>query len=181
MRLRGILVHEPYNGLRRLALGHVGNRQHRHFAFLPIAEYVAQEGQHRGLVEVARHPQHHAVRMNGLPVKGDQIVSGDAGDGPDAAFTRSRVIRSVQELAELASDDRTGVILPATNPFDGLELGQFNPRRLKGGCPNESHENLEPPLQVLAQHIERRRTGLPSDRDAEIPGELFEFLVYFFG
>src|SRR2546430_17270556 len=123
---------------------------------------------------ISRHPQHHAVRMNSPPVESDQIVSGDAGDGRDTAFTRRRVIRSVQELDELASDDRTGGILPAANPFDGLQLGQLNPCRLKGGPPNEACKNLEPPLQVLAEHIERRGTGLPPNRDADIPGELFE-------
>src|SRR5437660_1129409 len=94
--------------------------------------------------------------MNSPPVESDQIVSGDAGDGRDTAFTRRRVIRSVQELDELASDDRTGGILPAANPFDGLQLGQLNPCRLKGGPPNEACKNLEPPLQVLAEHIEHR-------------------------
>src|ERR1051326_5640386 len=121
--LRGILVHKSYDGLRHLALGHVWNRQHRHLPFFPIAEYLTQQGQHLGLVEISRDPQDHAVRMNRLPVKGDQIVSGDACDGLDAAFTRRRVVRSVQELQELATDDRTWIILSATNAFDSMQLG----------------------------------------------------------
>ena len=181
MCLRGILAHEPYNRLRRLALGHVGNCQRRHLASLPISEYFAQQGQHRRLVKITRHPQHDAVWMNGLSVKSHQIISGDAGDGPDAAFARRRMIRSIQQLDELAANDRTGVVLPAANPFDSLQFGQFNPRRLKGGCSNKSCKNLNPPLHILAEHIERRRTGLPSDRDAEIPRELFKLLVNLLG
>jgi hypothetical protein len=92
--------------------------------------------------------------MNRLPVKGDQIVSGDACDGLDAAFTRRWVVCSIQELQKLAADDRTGVILPATNTFDSLQLGQFNPCRFKGGCLNQSLENLEPALHILAEYIE---------------------------
>src|SRR6185295_8586675 len=179
--LRRILVHKSYDGLRHLALGHVGNRQHRHLPFFPIAEHFPQQGQHHGLVEISRDPQDHAVRMNRLPVKGDQIVSGDAGDGLDAAFTRRRMVRSVQELQKLAADDRTGVILPATNTFDSLQLGQFNPCRFKGGCLNQSLENLEPALHILAEYIERCRPGLPPDRDADIPGKLFEFFVDLLG
>src|SRR5437868_891771 len=179
--LRGILVHKSYDGLRHLALGHVGNRQHRHDPFFPIAEYFTQQGQHRELVEISRDPKYHAVRMNRLPVKDDQIVSGDARDRLNAAFTRRRVVRSVQELQKLAADDRTGVILPATNTFDSLQLGQFNPCRFKGGCLNQSLENLESTLHILAEDIERCRPGLPPDRDAYIPGKLFEFFVYLLG
>ena len=70
--------------------------------------------------------------------------------------------------------------MPAANAFDGLQLGQFNPRRLKSRCPNEARENLKPPLQVLAEYIERRGTGLPPNRDTDSPGELFEILIHLF-
>jgi len=122
VRLRRVLVHEPYETGLGIGLGHSGNRDSGYVALGPIAEGGTQQGQHVGLLEIAGHAEDDAVGMNGPLMKGHQIFTGNRLDRTNRRFTGARMGRAVEQLGKLPPDDRAGTVLPPPDAFQRLQF-----------------------------------------------------------
>src|SRR5262245_18554317 len=119
--------------------------------------------------------------MNGTPVKRCEIVARDALDRFDRTFTSAGMLGAVQLLEKFPADNRPRTLLTAPDALDGLELGQFDSRNFERRLAQPPSKNLEPAIQILAEHVDGGRPVLPSHRHIDIDRILLEFLIDLLG
>src|SRR4026207_940306 len=180
MRLRCVLIDKPYD--RRTArIAGIGYFQVRNVAFLPVSEHRAQQGDHLGLLEIARHSENDTVGMNGSPVKRDEIVTAHSLDRFHRAFTSAGMLRPIELLEEFPANNRSRAVLTSRYPFDRLELGQLKTGGFERRLAQKPGEDLEPAVKIFGQNVQRGRPGLPSHRYIDIDRKLLEFLIDMLG
>ena len=94
-----------------------------------------------------------------------QIVARDLGDRLNRALARIGMSGTVHQLGELARRDRAGLILPAADALDGLQLRQLDAFRLKRRGAQQIGKDPQTGLQIFLEDVERGRPRLLPDAE----------------
>ena len=149
----------------------------------PVREERVELRGHLGLLEVARGGDEHVLRVDPLPVEGDEVVPREPLERrPSSRSGSGRSRRRRRGTQRSRRSMSAELVVPLLHVGEELVLAELELVVLEAGLGEDLAQDREPLVEVLREEVERRRCrGRRRSAAVELGGEEGEALLEVLG